>query len=198
MDKLKDFIQNHRLDFDDQQPSEENWEKILQRLDKETESQKEAKTIPLDGNWFSQIKTLRIAAAVLLLMVGGMGVYIVKDMMKAPQVASRSVRPKTPISPELQQAETYYTQLISQKEAELKKIDSKEADFCTIDMESLDKEYADLKTQLLQDINNQQITDVMIRNLQTRMQILNRQLNTLQKIKERQQNMNSSVEKISM
>ena len=200
-DKLKDFIETHRSAFETNELPESLWHQLEARLDT-AGSKPDAKILPLGSSRMSQALVFKLAAAVLLLLVAGLGTYILVREKQFSQLAAGQRNPQPAatenISPELRQAETYYTRLISEKQTQLRQLDPQEANYCTLDMQALDKEYTELKKQLLQDANNEQITDALLRNLQIRMQILNRQLEALQKLKKQQTSQPLSHEKTTL
>lgn len=100
------------------------------------------------------------------------------------------------LAPELSQAEFYYKQIIAQKfesmqaypaNPELKK------NFAQ-DIAELDSAYLTMRTDLLESNGNEQVIAQMVENLQTRIELLSRQLKILETIKRKQEHVNKGYE----
>ena len=180
-DILKNFILDNRDAFDNEMPPD-LWMKIDSVLEERCNNQKSGLLKKIDLVFKLQTRVWQFAAAILLLAVVGMGTYIYFQ----PTNSTASSIEK--ISPELADAEFYYTSQIIKKQEVLKK--SCMSDLCTKDLKSLDVDYNQLKQELYKDINNQQISNAMVQNLQIRMKILNEQLEMVEKVKMYQNNKN--------
>jgi hypothetical protein len=115
--------------------------------------------------------------------------YLAKD--SSDQSSSRTadtgqIKTLPEIAPQLSEVESYYTSLIQQKQAEISTYDLEALgmeDNLHQDLAGLDSSYNRLKRELISTPNKEQIMDAMILNLQMRMEILNKQLKTLERIK---------------
>ncbi len=176
---LEQFIRQNREEFDRYEVPVGLWEKIADQLEEEEEpDRKKPKVIkiPTRNLW-------RVAAAVLLI-VGIYGVIRLNDSTTSPESAEAVALQK--INPELAEAEVYYTRMIEQKKEEIAHLASQESNLDEEfyqDLEELDSMYIGLKEELYQMPTQERVMEAMIQNLQTRIEILNRQLEILQKIK---------------
>ncbi|QCR25094.1 hypothetical protein [Pontibacter sp. SGAir0037] len=193
-DKLKKFVNEHRDEFDMFEPSPALWQTISQELPK---PKKEAKVISINFGESASFKAnfmfMRIAAAVLLLLGCGITLLVVKrNVPSATGTLAVVGQPSLQrIAPELVEVEAYYTSQINSKKKELGEYDLKVLgldDQQEIDQElqRLDNSYKQLKEELYKTPNTEKVMGAMIQNLQIRIEVLNRQLEVLQKIEQLQ------------
>ncbi|MBR9998635.1 MAG: hypothetical protein KFF73_06680 [Cyclobacteriaceae bacterium] len=169
MDKLEKFIREKRASFDDLTPPDSTWRKINGRLDSE------GRQVFLTRHMW-KAATVLLFAAVIWLMVDRQDQ---QDPLNLSQI-------ETSEGIDLRQVENYYVNLIENKQHEIRNfIDVyPEADEQLLsDVYKLDSSYQELKKKLLQG-PNEKIIDAMVINLQTRIEILNQQLNVLEHIKQ--------------
>ncbi len=196
-DKLKSFVSEHRDDFDAYEPRQELWQEICKEL---PAARKEAKVISISfGEKLSltaDFMFMRIAAAVLLLFGCGLTLFMMKqntpagnnNMLAAKETtATANIPTINNIAPELVEVEAYYTSQIKNKKEELTSYDLKalgldEQQLIDRELAKLDSSYLLLKKQLYTNPNTDKVMDAMIQNLQIRINVLNRQLEVLQRI----------------
>ncbi|WP_421869921.1 hypothetical protein [Marinoscillum sp.] len=169
-DQLERFIQTNREEFDSELPSENVWRSIHQGQTKA-------------GRWLGLWK---VAAVVLLMST----VYLVVER-QLDSTSSRDVA----IDSEFKQVEQYYTQLISQKKSEISTYGQTNLsrEFI-LEIERLDQLYAQLKQTYARQNSSDLISDMMIKNLQLRIEILNKQVQILKELKNKENETNTSVE----
>ena len=199
---LEKFIQNNRADFDPYEPPARLWDKITQELDEEAPQvkKKEGKVIRIP------VRNLyRVAAAVLIL--GGLWTVYQNIPQNSgivegsEEVATNTIN-LSDIDPELAEAEAYYTQLIVDKKTEIEQFRSKRVpvqdDFYK-DLDELDSLYTGLKSELYEVPAKERVVEAMIQNLQIRIEILNKQLEILNRIQKLQngEDNNENENKIS-
>ncbi len=177
-DKLKKFVDEHRDEFDIFEPRPDLW----QEISKELPQKKEARVIS-----FSYAQLWRYAAVLVFVLVAGfVASRLVTQKTKLAEVAVVNP-PLQEIAPEIVEVEFYYTSLINEKKAELDQYDLKALgieDNLHQDVAVLDSSYVRLKKELYTTTaNKEKIIEAMIHNLQLRMEVLNQQLKTLQKIR---------------
>jgi phage shock protein A len=89
-----------------------------------------------------------------------------------------------------------YTSLIESKREEIKQIETHDPmmykEFAT-EIEKLNQDYQSLQTELSQTPNQEDLVKAMIQNLQVQLDILNRQLKIIEKVKQYQKNPTKSV-----
>jgi hypothetical protein len=178
-DKLKNFINEHRDEFDTFEPRPDLW----QDISKELPQKKTARVISL-----TYARMWQYAAAVVLLIAAVFVIrqYIPTNQTNDPAGATTTAASLEKIAPQMAEVESYYTSLINEKKAQMGNFDLKSLginDNLQQDIAVLDSAYAKLKTELLTTPNKEQIMDAMIQNLQLRMEILNQQLKTLEDIR---------------
>jgi len=193
-DKLKDFVHEHREAFDTFEPRAELWQEICREL---PATSKEAKVIKISfgqrASFIADALFMRMAAAVLLLLACGLTLFMMKQSTPkaANTIAAASQNRLQHISPEIVEVEAYYASQIQEKKSELSAYDLKLLGLSSdggIDQElaRLDSSYTQLKKELYTTPNTDRVEEAMIQNLQIRMEVLNRQLEALQKMEGKQ------------
>lgn len=156
-DQLEKYVMNHRDQFDSEVPSPEVWQRIEKRMPKKT-----------SYKWVWQV------AAVLFLVST---VLLLTDRMRDPVDAS--------FNQEFAQAEDYYITLINHRKNEITQhLASHESQAFLEEIEALDLMYQELKKTYQTHASDERVLGAMISNLQLRLEILNRQIEILQKIKD--------------
>ncbi len=157
MDRLEQFIQQNRPDFDTEQVPAEIWSNLETNLPK--------------GRRIRLIPILSKAAAVLLIL--GIGVLLGTYMANS----NNNERTLSDISPEYAEVENYYTQQVKNNinQLESKGVDAKVLE----DVQELEKEFEKLKKELGRTKNDEQIVHAMIENYRTKINILQRVLNRI-------------------
>ncbi|GAB3827530.1 hypothetical protein [Pontibacter rugosus] len=193
-DKLEDFVQNNRDEFDVFEPRQELWQEICKELPEQ--QKKEAKVINIKfgdrASFSADFFFMRVAAAVVLLLGCGLTIFLMKQQVPDTANTLAATQHISTIAPELPEVEAYYASQIEEKKSELSAYDLKVLgldDQQEIDQElaRLDKSYTELKKQLYTNPNTDEIVGALIQNLQIRIKVLNRQLEVLQRIKQMKQ-----------
>ncbi|MFB9865193.1 hypothetical protein [Rufibacter immobilis] len=179
-DKLKDFVQDHRDEFDSFAPRPDLWQDIAAELQQENSKPMlavapepaQAKVFSLNWN-----TAFRYAAAVaVLVMVAFTARYFISN--SADQTGSvAATQPVTldKIAPELRQIETQYVQVIQEKKSELRALGVGDIQFA-----DLDSAYNELKKELYTTPNKEVLLQAMSDNLKMRIALLNQQLEVLE------------------
>ncbi|WP_205501760.1 anti-sigma factor [Rufibacter psychrotolerans] len=190
-DRLKDFVQAHRDEFDTFTPRPDLWQDIAAELQQEevkptmaVEPEREARVISI--NWHH---AWRYAAAVAMLIMVAFSAYYYMNNGAQPSgtVAATQPVPLEKIAPEVPQLETRFASVIEQKEAQLREYDLKALG---MDKEwereaaTLDSAYTELKKELYTTPNKDVVVEAMRDNLKMRIAILNRQLQVLENIQQ--------------
>ncbi len=183
-DRIERFIRDNREEFDSFEPPLGLWAEIERRLPEVVIPEEETKIIPLGkpksawNNVFTR-KNWGIAAGVILLLGLGFfaGHYAIKPSHTDPIIAE--------VSPEEGKMAFRYASLIETKRAEIKAIERSNPELYKEfagEIEQLDVDYQNLRSELPQTPNQEEIVEAMIQNLQMQLDILNRQLQIIQKI----------------
>ncbi|WP_425392479.1 hypothetical protein [Ekhidna sp.] len=169
-DQLEKFIIENRDAFDDASPSENAWQQIDRRLDKK-----------------SSLWPLMWKVAAVLFMAST--IYLMIDRNSA------TVEDGPILSEEFTQAEDYYVSLISQKRQLIKEqLTPEQHQEFLVEIDQLDAMYVELKKTYQTNASNDRVMDAMISNLQLRLDILNKQLDILQSIKNQNNENDISIE----
>lgn len=173
-DALEKYIKNNREQFDDKEPDHQLWSQI----DKKLNSNKK-RTINYTSLWKAAAVIFMIISAALLI-----------DRQYNSNIKENVA---DQINPEFSAIENYYVSLIETKKNELVQFDfpgnkELENEFLS-DLSKLDSAYKALKSEL-NEKSSEKILDAMILNLQTRIDILNQQLEVLNNIKSKKENEN--------
>ena len=179
MDKLKNFIDENRHEFETFKAPDALWANISQQLQK-SESQgnkrkekvvkttkKSTKVVKMYS--FSRPMLMRVAASVLILLVLGLG-WVSYKMDKLNNAVAQN--------PQLSETEQYYDKIFQAKLVEVKSYeqdDLYDPDLLT-DIQELEQIYNDLRNDLKEDANNEQVMEAMIRNYRIRIELLERML----------------------
>lgn len=188
---LEKFVNDHRADFDDATPSAHIWRAI----DKEMNAAPKTKSVVISIKW------LRWSAAAAIIIIVGTVLWLqpFSNQPKQPQSIAGNNNDSTqaPALPnEYAQQVYHFTQLIELKNAELKKIEKDQPELYkefAADITRLDSSYQALQTQLPGNPNQEVLIQAMIENLQVQIDVLNKQLSIIQRIKQQK---NGNDEKI--
>ena len=178
-DKLEKFVAENREAFDTESPRNEVWDNI------------ESGLIWKDRKSAMGAGIVWKAAAVILLVVSTFLVIQQVNLRNEIDQMEAGLH----LSEEFRNAEMYYVDIISQKK-EL--VSSFEIDDVQVsnefedDIKKLDMIYEELKEELKNN-NNEFVLDAMIKNLQLRVEVLNRQLEILEIIEQSKENEEYSI-----
>lgn len=183
-DKLEDFIDKSRVDFDNIEPRSGLWDNIENQLENNLEVRRNS-----NYQWL-----ISVAASVALILAV---IWVFRDNPNVDeQIAVDVVGQEENAREELVEVERYYAGLIDQKKADIRLIvnNSKTMDSQILqDLDDLDQLYFDLKKDLNKSGNNDRVINAMIQNLQLRVEILNRQLMILEQISKYEEDENIAI-----
>lgn len=192
---LEKFVKDHREDFDDATPPAHVWRAI----DKEMNAPAKPKAVVIS------MKVVRWAAAAAIIIIAGTVLWLQpfsNQPNKTPSIAGTnndSTPATAPALPnEYAQQVYHFTQLIELKNAELKKIEKEEPELYkefAADITRLDSSYQALQTQLPGNPNQDVLIQAMIANLQVQIDVLNKQLSIIQRIKQQKNGNNEKIYK---
>lgn len=169
-DRIERFIRQNRGKFDDQEPTSELWQRIDGRLPNAPKAKQ------------AQLVYWRAAAVVFFAITLGL---LVKNNI--------TTTPSTNINdPEFAQTEDFYSDQIKDKEQLIQVflIDHPSlGEEFRKDLEELDRNYLRLKEEYQMN-NSEIILDALILNLQSRIELLNKQLTVVRSINEQEDEIN--------
>jgi hypothetical protein len=188
---LERFIRDNREKFDADQPSPASWEKIEQSLNA---TKQRSAVYRLNGK-----KWWLIAAAVLaIVLTSSLYIFLHPGHEEMPVVQNTMPGNTSPenntgdpvieaIDPDYAARVAKFSVLIEKKQHELEAIRTDQPDLYkkfSRDIQRLDSTYHALKYELPVNPNKEELLQAMIYNLQLQIDLLNQQLNIIQKIKQ--------------
>lgn len=167
-DKLKQFVEDNRDEFEVHQPREHLWDGVDERLQQ--------------GRKGTRWQRLAIAASVLLAVTCGAWFF----------VASRQTPPAATVAmpPSIKDAEVYFTSIVQMKDAELEQYCMPQPQLCRefeSDMAALSEAYRQLKTEYAAAADKEMILQAMTANLQMQVQLISRQLQIMESVKQKKE-----------
>jgi hypothetical protein len=184
-DRLEKFVIGHRADFDLFEPSADVWNNIRKR-------KKNARVIQFEWK-----NILWKAAAVVVIFMASYAVQEYIHQKDNAQMASADSQKQEIVIPELLEAEFYYTNQVNEKLNEIQGQigaypDLKEQ--MNTDIAQLDSICIELKKDLRDNIDNQEVIDAMIQNYRLKLQILEELMNQLQRTNKTKSNKHNKNE----
>ncbi|MEQ8424822.1 MAG: hypothetical protein RIA63_08925 [Cyclobacteriaceae bacterium] len=163
-DSLKEFVDKNREAFDNKQPGQGVWEKISSQLPR-------MKEVSL----WNSVMLWRVAAILFM----GLSVFlIVKD---APKPAEKKIARQ--LQGDFKDIESFYSDEIAKKVALIDDFGGTfEGDQFTQDFEKLDAMYQVLRDEM-KSHPSEKVRDALILNILVRIDLLNRQIKTLEDIR---------------
>jgi hypothetical protein len=181
--KLEKFVQENRTAFDDKLPSAMLWEGISDKLNELETEEPQGKIVSLRSRVYRYVSIAAIG--LVLLTVGGLiGSYLTQQQTDNLTFGA--------INEEYEELENFYSQKVNLKVTELKKyrFDKNLID----DIDELDIAFAELEKELTKqgvEVDNDEIINEMIENYQTKIEILERILNRLERKQTEQEKVKS-------
>ena len=188
---LEQLIQNNREIFDDCEVPAGLWDKIDKSLGKENiqKSESDEIVIKFKKSSISKLKIWAMAASVLLVVSYLSIFYINNQSESAEQIIAE-------VAPQYGDKMIQYTSLIESKRVEIKQIETHDPEMYkefASEIEKLNQDYQSLQTELSQTPNQEDLVKAMVQNLQVQLDILNRQLTIIEKVKQYQKNPMKSI-----
>lgn len=172
-DKLEKYVLDHRDQFDDQEPDPSLWEKVETR-----------KAPVIRINWKSA--AWKVAAAVAIFI----GSYFFHDYMSSRNHLPGGLsKDASPIAKELLEAEAYYSAQINMRKDEVFRLTATNPEVrYEIDREmvDLDRVFSELKEDLKDNADNEEVIEAMIQNYRLKLDILEEMLQQLKQSNEPQ------------
>ena len=152
-DHFKQFVDRHKTEFDSyQEDFSQIWDEVEAHLD--------AKQVSYFPGW------LKIAAAVALIAVSGWAIVNYQYQHSMPL--------------EIYETEQHYYSIISAKMEEVQAHQHEVDVMIWQDLELLDKAYADLKKDLKEQADQEEVAQAMIQNQRAKLEILQSVLNEIE------------------
>lgn len=183
---LEQFIQNNREAFNNCEAPAGLWDKIDQSLGKENKAKPEADEIIIKfkKSSISKLKMWAMAASLTVLVGYILAFYMNNKSNSTEQIVAD-------VAPQYGDKMIQYTSLIESKRVEIKQIETHDPEMYkefASEIEKLNQDYQSLQTELSQTPNQEDLVKAMVQNLQVQLDILNRQLKIIEKVKQYQKN----------
>jgi hypothetical protein len=175
-DRLEEFILENREQFDDLQPRQEVWDRI------------EKRKAPVLAIGWKNIAWR--AAAVIIIFFSSYAFFRLTDkdpVQPSGGLYSGVPEDQSPLAGEFREAEMYYTSQIEFMRAEVIRLSDGDPDIREIiDMEmvDLDKIFQELKSDLQDNTDNEEVIEAMIQNYRIKLEILEEILSQLKQSNE--------------
>lgn len=188
---VEQFIQNNREAFDHCEAPEGLWDKIDKSLEKEIIQKKESDEIIIKfkKSSISKLKIWAIAASLIVLIGYFSAFYLNNKSNSTEQIVAN-------VAPQYGDKMVQYTSLIESKRVEIKQIETHDPEMYkefASEIEKLNQDYKNLQIELSQIPNQEDLVKAMVQNLQVQLDILNRQLMIIEKVKQYRKNPMKSV-----
>ena len=161
-DKLENFIGEHREEFDLFEPGEQIWKGISARLKRQKRHRIGTRVIL----W-------RVAAVVVIFMMSfALQEFLLRNDIR---ISKRGDRIRTDAIPELKEAEVYYANLVDEKLSEIKPLIDEYPELgaeINDELSVLDSVYNGLRSDLADNIANDEVVEAMIQNYRLKLKIL--------------------------
>ena len=163
-DRLEDFVNQHREEFDLHEPDPSIWLKV-------------SPSVQTGEPKVRALRWLRIAAAVAMIFAGSTaGIYFLTGERTEPDPNQGD------LYSELMETEQYYGRMVADRYEELQPFladDPAAKEMLSTDMEELDDVYKELKEDLKDNASNPEVIEAMILNYRVKLEILEDLLNQL-------------------
>lgn len=169
-DRFEKFITENRDQFDFRDPDAEIWNRVK-------------KDIRVKDRFDWKLFMKRAAAVIIIFAAS----YMANEMVHRYRSNGTTKGPEEASIPGLTEAEAYYTGLVNQKLDELKPMmancPSLEEEL-NYDLSELDRVYVDLKTDLKDNMANQEVVEAIIENYRLKISILEELLKEIEPLGE--------------
>lgn len=180
-DKLEEFILDNREQFDDLEPRPEIWDRIEKRKP------------PVFGIGWKAVAWR--AAAVIIIFFSSYIFFRLTDNDPAKDIKpiySEVQEDQSPLGNEFKEAEIYYTSQIEYMRTEVIRLsdgDPSVQEIMDMEMVDLDQVFQELKNDLQDNTDNEEVIEAMIQNYRIKLEVLEE---ILRQIKQSQEPINSS------
>ena len=166
-DKLEKYILDHREQFDDQEPDPAIWEKVDTR-----------KSTVIRINW-KDIAWKAAAVAVIFVASYYFHDYMSSRKQASQNLAGNNAEINSPMLRQLLEAEAYYTSQINLRKEEVFRLTASDPDVrheVDLEMVDLERVFQELKADLKDNADNEEVIEAMIQNYRMKLDILEEML----------------------
>jgi hypothetical protein len=178
MKNIEDIIKNNREQFDYREPSEGHLDRFQQKLEEHNKKSRK----------FHWSVLMKAAAVGILVVLSSLWLYdnIYLDNQQQ-QIALQNV------SPDVKEAQIYYSSLVEQKYERIKSFDFKDEQqkkMLLKELQQMNETYDSIKQDLKANPDDPRVINALIRHYQMKLEVMNQILNQLHNI-----NQNNNKEK---
>jgi len=177
-DSLEQLFERLEDTFDVHETPTNHQRRFLEKLNTEAVVTKRKSNI-----W----RPLSIAASIVLLVCAG--IFLQNDDTEMEGLAS--------VSPEMEQTQSFFTTAISQELDTLKSFEDEDSKALVEDtlkrLEILERDYDQLKNDLVESGNDKRVISAMITNFQNRIELLQQVIENIEEIKTLKANQNETI-----
>lgn len=159
MDELEKYIQEHKSSFNEYKVDKA---KLWANIEKELVTKPEPKVFRL---WQSPL--LKVAASILIII----GLFTTVNFFIGGGINQGTVI----VNQELEEIDMYYSSMVKQQ-VQLVQLSAKLSDEDKIQflsfMEELDKEYAELKLEMTENLDNERVLEAIVNNYKKRIELI--------------------------
>jgi hypothetical protein len=166
-DKLEKYILDHREQFDDQEPDPAIWDRVDTR-----------KSRVIRINW-RDVAWKAAAVAAIFVASYFFHDYMANRNQPARKLLSEKTEDASPMAKELIEAEAYYSSQIDLKKDEVFRLTASNPDVrheINMEMGDLDRVFSELKDDLKDNADNEEVIEAMIQNYRLKLDILEEML----------------------
>ncbi len=176
-DKLEKYILDHREQFDDMEPDPAVWERV------------DTRKSPVIGINWKNIAWKAAAVAAIFIASYFFHDYMASRNQPSGILIGKNARETSPIARELIEAEAYYSSQINMKKEEVFRLTASNPEVRTevnSEMVDLDRVFSELKQDLKDNADNEEVIEAMIQNYRLKLDILEDMLLQLKQSNESQ------------
>ncbi|MBT8259406.1 MAG: hypothetical protein KJO49_13085 [Bacteroidia bacterium] len=180
MDRLTEFIQENRAAFDHEEPQTGHEKRFMAKLNAQQDNRSGGST---SSTSWKPLFMIAASIALMLVLVIGSGITTDRDLSS--------------VSPEMANTQEFFTTAIS---AELEKLNSEESpEYQNLIVDALfqinllEQEYIQLKTDLDESGNDKRVIHAMISNFQNRIDILKQVSEQIEELKQTKDQNNENI-----
>lgn len=170
MKNIEDIIRSNRQAFDDKEPSEGHFERFRGKLE-----QQNRKSVQ-----FSWRFVMKAAVVGILVVLSGLWLY---DNIY--DTSARDPYTNQEISPEIKEAQMYYSSLVEQKYQKIKSFDfkdEKQKKMLLQELRQMNETHESIREDLKSNPDDPRVINALIRHYQMKLNVMNQILNQLHNI----------------
>lgn len=184
MKNLQDIINNNREQFDNLEPSDGHFKRFQDKLNERSKTR-------AGFNWMVILKAASVA---ILVVLSSLWVYDnLYDSQRQETVAMQS------LSPEIREAQIYYSALVDQKYEQIKSFDfddEKQKRMLLRELREMNETYESIQEDIKSNPNDPRVINALIKHYQMKLDVMNQILNQLKNLNQNNEEPNHETTEI--